>query len=346
MWIGSAEAEGSPHRITDRSRTERKPMLRMLALLIAPSLLLFAPGPGTAQTEIPGSVTSVSGDTVTIQVPGTILPRAGDEVRLRFRDPVPGAGLVFLEGSWRVDAVRREEVDAVPAGDVAQPQEGLVAVILSEHPQSKADFTPAVAPRTEPDVQRAEEPAVAAEVRRRDDSDVERIDRRRWFTISAGAGAVGVQSPTFYDYEPDGEIRPRLAASAGLMLLPNLALSGYLGAVSVDGTDPDGNTQSAQEIYKGLGATLYFGTPGNVPGDVYPFIQGGLVWYDVHYGGADSEPEVTGTGFFGGAGVIFTIRRGMGLYLAGQYFGSSYDESHTVFDRVPAEVSAGATIVF
>ena len=321
-------------------------MLRTLTLLIVPWILLLAPEPGAAQTEIPGTVTSVSGDAVTIQVPGTLLPRAGDGVRLRFRDPVPGAGLVFLEGNWRVNTVRRDEVDAVPMGDVAQPQEGLVAVILSDDPQAKDDFTPAVAPRSEPVARPTEEPPVAADVRRRDDSDVERIDRRRWFTISAGAGAVGLQSPAFYDYEPDSEIRPRFTASAGLMLLPNLALSGYLGAVSVDGSDPDGGTQSAQEIYKAVGATFYFGTPGNVPGDVYPFIQGGLTWYDVHYGGADSEPEVTGTGFFGGAGVIFTIRRGFGIYAAGHYSGSSYDESHTVFDRIPAEVSAGATVVF
>lgn len=321
-------------------------MLRTLALFVAPFILLFGPGPGAAQTEIPGTVISVSGDTVTIQTPGEILPRAGDGVRLRFRDPVAGAGLVFLEGNWKVNAVRRNEVDAVPLGEVAQPQEGLVAVITSDDPQAKADFAPAVAPRPEPAVRPVEERAVAAEVRRRDDSEVERIDRRRWFTISAGAGAVGLQSPAFYDYEPDSETRPRLTASAGLMLLPNLALSGYLGAVSVDGSTSEGRTQSAQEIYKALGATLYFGTPGNVPGDVYPFIQGGVTSYDVHYGGASGDPEVTGSGFFGGAGVIFTIRRGFGIYAAGHYFGASYDESHTVFDRMPAEVSAGATVVF
>lgn len=322
-------------------------MLRRLALLITPSILLFGPGPGAAQTEIPGTVTAVSGDTVTIQIPGEALPRTGDGVRLRFRDPVLGAGLVFLEGNWKVKAVRRDEVEAAPMGEVAQPQEGLVAVITSDDPQAKADFAPEAPPRPEPAIRPVEERAVAAEVRRRDDSEVERIDRRRWFTISAGAGAVGFQSPAFYDYEPDSEIRPRFTASAGLMLLPNLALSGYLGAVSVDGSDPDGGTQSAQEIYKALGATFYFGTPGNVPGDVYPFIQGGLTWYDVHYGGADSTPEVTGSGFFGGAGVIFTIRRGFGIYAAGHYFGSSYDDkSHTVFDRIPAEVSAGATVVF
>ncbi len=320
-------------------------MLRKVAHLIPLAILLFGLQPAAAQTEIPGTVTSVSGDTVTIHLPGEILPRVGDEVRLRFRDPVPGAGLVFLEGSWEVSVVRRDEVNAAPKGETAEPQEGLVAVITSRNPQEKTDFTEPGA-RPEPAVQPTEEPAVAADVRRRDDSDVERIDRRRWFTISAGAGLVGIQSPAFYDYDPDSEIRPRLTASAGVMLLPNLALSGYLGAVSVDGTASDGGTQSAQEIYKALGATFYFGTPGNVPGDLHTFVQGGLTWYDVHYGGAGGDPEVTGSGFFGGAGVILTIRRGVGIYAAGHYFAASYDESHTVFDRMPAEVSAGATIVF
>jgi hypothetical protein len=193
---------------------------------------------------------------------------------------------------------------------------------------------------------REEEPAVAAVVRDPSDTDVERIERRRWVTISAGGGVVGLSSPAFYDYEPDSEIRPRLAASVGVFLLPNLSVGGFLGATSVDGTNASGGTQSAQEIYKVLGATLYFGTPGNVPGDFHPFIQGGYAMYDVHYGGASGDPEVTGTGLFGGAGVLYTIRRTFGLYVAGHFLSASYDESHTVFERTSVEVNAGATVIF
>jgi len=311
-------------------------------------LLVLLSVPGTAaQTEIPGTVTAVDGRKVTIQIPGDLLPRTGDEVRLRFRDPVPGAGLVFLEGTWEVSVVRRDEVEAAPGDQAAEPQEGLVAVILSEDPQSKEAFTPEPEPEPEEMAPRPEEPAVAARVRDRDDSDVEKIDRRRYFTISAGASLVGFQSPAFLDYEPDAEVGPRLTAAAGLNLLPNLAVSGHLGVLSVNGTSPDeARTQSAQEIYKALGATLYFSTPGNVPGDLTPFVQGGYAWYDVHYGGADSSPEVTGTGVFGGGGLLFTIRRGFGLFVAGQVLQASYDEEGTVLERSPAELNAGATVIF
>ncbi|MFC1574716.1 hypothetical protein ACFL3Z_01400 [Gemmatimonadota bacterium] len=220
-----------------------------------------------------------------------------------------------------------------------------MALISSENPQSKADFAPAQ-PQPAARPTRAEEPAVAAVVRDPRESGVERIERRRWVTISAGGGMAAMGSPTFYDYEPDSEIRPRLTAAVGIFVLPNLSVGGFLGATSVDGTNASGATQSAQEIYKVLGATFYFGTPGNVPGDLHPFVQGGYAMYDVHYGGASGDPEVTGTGVFGGAGVLYTIRRTFGIYVAGHVLSSSYDESFTVFDRMVAEVSAGATIIF
>jgi hypothetical protein len=156
---------------------------------------------------------------------------------------------------------------------------------------------------------------------------------------------VTLKSPAFFDFDPDSEIRPLLTASAGIFILPNLNVGGYLGMVSVDGTNSSGGTQSASEIYKVLGATLYFGTPGNVPGDVHPFIQGGYAWYDVHYGGVGGDPEVTGTGVFGGAGFLYTIRRTFGLYLAGQLLTTSYDEDHVVFDRSTVQVHAGATVI-
>jgi hypothetical protein len=66
----------------------------------------------------------------------------------------------------------------------------------------------------------------------------------------------------------------------------------------------------------------------------------------VHYAGADSSPEVTGTGFFGGGGLLFTIRRGFGLFVAGQFFSANYDEAGPVLDRTPAEVNAGVTVIF
>jgi len=310
----------------------------LLQALLTPSAL-------KAQTEIPGTVTGVEDRNVTIRIPGDLLPREGDTVRLRFRDPVEGVGLVFLDGSWEVSVVRRDEVLARPRGETARPQVGLVALISSENPQTKADFAEIPPPAARP-VQREEEPAVAAVVRDRSDSDVQRIERRRWVTISAGGGVVAMRSPAFFDYEADSEIRPRLSASVGIFLLPNLSVGGFLGATSVDGTNPSGGTQSAQEIYKVVGATLYLGTPGNVPGDTHPFLQGGYAMYDVHYGGASGDPEVTGTGFFGGAGILHTIRRTFGLYVAGHFLSASYDESHTVFDRVTAEVNAGATIIF
>ena len=230
----------------------------------------------------------------------------------------------------------------MPRGGGAQPQEGLVAVISSQDPQAKEDF---VEEPEAPEPAVEEEPAVAARVHDPDESDVERIERRRWFIISAGAGAVAMQSPSHLDYEPDAEIRPRLTASAGIFVLPNLNVGGFLGVVSVDGTDPDGSELSAQELYKAVGATLYFGTPGNVPGDVYPFIQGGHVWYDISYG-TGGDPDVTGTGFFGGAGAIFTIRRTFGIYVAAQALTSSFDEDGVVFDRTPVEINAGATVIF
>ena len=130
---------------------------------------------------------------VTIRIPGDLLPRQGDEVRLRFRDPVQGVGLVYLEGTWEVSVVRRDEVVAVPRGEAAQPQEELVALISSENPQTKVDFREAAAPVARPAME--EEPTVAAVVRDPGDSDVQRIDRRRWVTISAGAGAVAMQTP-------------------------------------------------------------------------------------------------------------------------------------------------------
>jgi hypothetical protein len=319
-------------------------MLRKLATLTLLAGLL-APAALGAQTEIPGTVIAVDGFNVTIQIPGDLLPRQGDEVRLRFRDPVEGAGLVFLDGTWEVTVVRRDDVVATPRGQTARPQEGLVALITSNDPQTKDALAPEP-PVTPPSrAQPPAEPAVAATVRDRDASGVERIDRRRWLTISAGAGLVGLQSPTFYDFEPAAEIRPALNASVGLHLLPNLALSGYLGAVSVDGEDPDGNTDSAAEIYKALGATLYFGTPGNVPGDVHTFVQGGLTWFDVHYGGASGDPDVTGTGFFAGGGLMVTLRRGFGLYFSGRFLGPTYDATHTVFQRIPVELGLGATVI-
>ncbi|MFC1574717.1 hypothetical protein ACFL3Z_01405 [Gemmatimonadota bacterium] len=88
-------------------------MLRKLASLTLLTALLAPTGLG-AQTEIPGTVTGVEGRDVTIQIPGDLLPRQGDEVRLRFRDPVEGVGLVFLEGTWEVSVVRRDEVVAAP----------------------------------------------------------------------------------------------------------------------------------------------------------------------------------------------------------------------------------------
>ena len=306
-------------------------------------LVLLAPAGLGAQTEIPGTVTGVDDRDVTIRIPGDLLPRRGDEVRLRFRDPVEGVGLVFLEGTWEVSVVRRDEVVAVPKGQTVQPQEELVALISSVNPQAKADFREAAAPIARPAME--EEPAVAAVVRDPGNSDVTRIDRRRWVTISAGAGAVAMQTPAFFDYEPDSDIAPRITASAGIFVLPNLSVGGFLGAASVEGTNGT-STNSAQEIYKVLGATLYSGKPGNVPGDVHPFIQGGYAWYDIHYGGGGSDPDVTGTGVFGGGGFLYTIKRTFGIYVAGHVLTSSFDENHVVFDRIQAEINAGATVIF
>ena len=133
----------------------------------------------------------------------------------------------------------------------------------------------------------------------------------------------------------------------GIFVLPNLSVGGFLGTTGVEGTDPtSGNTNSVEEIYKVVGATLYSGKPGNVPGDIHPFVQAGYAWYDIFYGGAGGDPDVTGTGVFGGAGFLYTIRRTFGIYLAGHVLTSSFDEDHVVFDRVQAEVSAGATVIF
>jgi hypothetical protein len=308
----------------------------------------------TAQTEIAGTVTAVDGRAVTIQIPGDLLPREGDAVRLRFRDPIEGAGLVFLEGTWAVSAVRRDEVEATPQGETAQPQNGLVAVIASESPQSKADVQapaapPAPAARPNPAAPPpVEEAPVTAVVRQADDSDVQRIDRRRWVSVTAGASAVGFQSPAFQTpnsgpYDVASSVRPRITASFGLFLLPNLAVSGYLGSVKVDADVEDSIKPSAQEIYKALGATLYVGTSGNVPGDITPFLQGGYAWYDIKYNGGN-DADVTGTGFFLGAGAVLTIKREFGLYIAGQFFNSSFDEDFPVFDRQPFEINAGAQI--
>ena len=70
--------------------------LTSLVLLMA----LLSPVGLWAQAEIPGTVTGVDGHDVTIQIPGDLLPQEGDEDRLRFRDPVEGVGLVFLDGTW------------------------------------------------------------------------------------------------------------------------------------------------------------------------------------------------------------------------------------------------------
>jgi hypothetical protein len=82
-----------------------------------------------------------------------------------------------------------------------------------------------------------------------------------------------------------------------------------------------------------------------VPGDVHTFVQGGLTWFDVHYGGASGDPDVTGTGFFAGGGLMVTIRRGFGLYFSGRFLGPTYDATHTVFKRIPVEIGAGATVI-
>lgn len=318
-------------------------MMRRHSIPLALALLSLAPAALQAQTEIPGTVTGVADRVVTIQIPGDMLPREGDEVRLRFRDPVEGAGLVFLDGVWVVSAVRRDEVEAAPRGETARPQGGLVALISSASPRSKTAFAEPDAP-ADPVPAVDEEPAVAAVVRDTDDAQVERIERRRWVAVTAGGGVVRFQSPAFQEFDADPEFRPRITASLGIFVLPTLSVGGYLGSVKVDGLATDGRALNAQEIYKVIGATLYFGTPGNVPGDVNPFIQGGHAWYDIHYGGG-GDPDVTGTGFFGGVGAVVTIRRGFGLYVAGQVFTSTFDESFTVFDRVPAELNAGATVI-
>lgn len=291
-------------------------------------------------TELPGDVTEVLDRTVRIRMGGELLPRVGDVVRIRFRDPVPGVGLTFLRGTWRVSEVRADYVSAVPAEEGAEPQIGQVAVISSHSPQERSAVEAAVPAD-------AKGPAggeVAAVARERGTGKTVTIDRRRWISISAGSRLVGMNNPVFRNFETEQTYRPGLTAAAGIHVLSRLAVGGYLGMVGAEGTNPDGLTQSVEEIYKGLGATLYVGTPGNVAGDLFGFVQGARVWYDIHYGGAGGDPEATGTGTMAGAGLILTLRRSLGAYVAGHWFTSEFDEPG-IFHRSQLEMSAGLTVI-
>lgn len=311
---------------------------------VLPALALLAACTATAaaQTEIPGTVTAVDGHGVVIAVSGEMLPRVGDPVRIRFRDPVPGVGLVYLDGGWRVSEVRRDEVDATPRGDTGQPQIGMVALITSPAPQSKAEFEAAQEPDQpeRPAAEPLEEEPVAAYVREREDEPL--VDRRHWVYVDWGMDLFGVQEPFHRDWESDQPFWGAMHAALGVFVLPTLVVNGAATATNIPATaPPHDESENVAALIKTLGATFYFGNPGIVPGDLHPFVQAGLAWYDIYRDDLQGEMETTGTGNYVGAGLVWTRHLRLGLYVAAQLHTAEFDESYPVFDLSSPRVSVG-----
>ena len=339
-------------------------MSRSLLLIV---VLLLAAEPTVATTlgidEITGEVIQVRDDhSVQIRIDGAWLPNVGDPVRLRFRDEVPGVGVVMLDGAWTVSEVGDVDVWATPDGETARPQVGQIAIITSEAPRPRTAADDPDSPESEVEAPTEEEVTpVRADVPdpqpRRRSRRV--IDRRRYFTLSAGGALVPLGESLGGNISDDQTMSFRLLTFGGLMPIRNLVLGGIISMTSgtrtyttnlLPGSPPVERTVTVQEIVRGPGLIYYIGgSPGNVAGETSFFVSAYYLYIDIE-NAENATGTVTINGSQFGAGLIYNLRRTLALYVQGTYTTGYYDEDDeelaSAFDRKPFEVGVGTSIFF
>lgn len=339
-------------------------MPRLLLALLMTSVLLAAPTGVAAPPgidDITGEVVEVRDDhSVRIRIEGDWLPQVGDPVKIRFRDEVPGVGIVMLDGEWAVREVEADAVWARPDGETARPQVGQLAIISSERPRPRtAASVPAPAPEAPPE---EEVTPVSADVpeppERRQGRRI--IDRRRYFTLSAGGALVPLGESLGSNFADGQTMSLRLLTFGGLMPLRNLVVGGVISMTSGTRTftrtfpgdilTPTEETITVQEIVRGPGLIYYIGgSPGNVAGETSFFVSAYYLYIDIE-NAENAIDTVTINGSQFGAGMIYNLRRTLALYVQGTYTTGYFDEDDeelsVAFDRNPFELGIGTSIFF
>lgn len=334
-----------------------------LALLIL--LLLFPAPSGVAAPsradDITGEIVEVRDDhSVRIRIEGDWLPQVGDPVMIRFRDEVPGVGVVMLDGAWSVREVEADAVWARPDGETARPQVGQLAIITSEHPRPR---TVASTPGSEAKAPPEEEVTpVSADVpeppKRRQGRRI--IDRRRYFTLSAGGALVPLGESLGSNFADGQAMSVRLLTFGGLLPLRNLVVGGLISMTAGTRTftrtfpgnvlPPVEETVTVREIVRGPGLIYYIGgSPGNVAGETSFFVSAYYLYIDIE-NAENAIDTVTINGSQFGAGLIYNLRRTLALYVQGTYTTGYFDEDdeelNVAFDRNPFEIGIGTSIFF
>lgn len=318
-------------------------------LLFTLLLLVIDPTVTLAQEagDLTGEVVEVRDDHgVRIDLDGDWLPNVGDAVRIRFRDEVPGAGVVVLDGTWTISEVGEADAWAMPEGETARPQVGQLALIASDTPRP-AVTDASSSSNDDPPPPTEEVSPVSADVPERPAQRRGRriIDRRRYFALATGASLLSVGESLHGNIGEDQPYSYGLHTFGGILLTRSVAVGGMIRWTGA--TTPGGFTGTlyVHEIVYGPGLTLYVGpTPGNVPGDVSFFANGAYAFIDIsteNLAGPPGEADERYTGAHFGGGLIVTIRRGMGVYLMGTYT-TPVEESP--FERGPFEVGVGMSI--
>lgn len=106
-----------------------------VAVLLVSFFTFLATSPWVS---IKGKVVEVEGSRIKITYESNLAPTEGDKVELA--DEIPGAGVIPVEGTWKIVEVSRDFAWAEAEGGAGTPAPDYLAIILSPHPRKRSDL--------------------------------------------------------------------------------------------------------------------------------------------------------------------------------------------------------------